>query len=272
MYGNRKLYVWALAWSSYTIVLSNLGLLLRTSWIWVALVVLVRLGLNQHTAGIATADGTFEKLFVSTLHLSVNVVLLASVAVMWHRVVLLEERPQGFLYVRFDRTVLSYCAYGLALVLIQAALEACVIGAGNWLGFIAPFVIGFVFFRCMLVLPAAAIDAPMTIWESWDLTDGNGWRLLAASLVTGLPLMSVVIILALYGVDPKSQLFLTILYGLGTLLVLSGITMMSEAYRLLVGAPSPERHDELVTPPSHTQTRPPQFGRLPARGSRMSRA
>ena len=50
-------------------------------------------------------------------------------------------------------------------------------------------VIGLIYARIALILPAAAIDTPMTFVESAKLTKGNSWRMMLAVVVLPLGVM-----------------------------------------------------------------------------------
>lgn len=119
----------------------------------------------------------------------VVVVLLTTmfwIVVSWHRFILLEEYPTGFVpQFRSDR-IFAY--FGRALLLgvlaIVAALPAlfiimAIIQASAPFGFILflvfslAFMVGF--YRFSLILPAVAIGKPLGLSEAWQATaDGSG--------------------------------------------------------------------------------------------------
>lgn len=84
------------------------------------------------------------------------------------------------------------------LVLLLAGLMGLIFVATILLGAIFPgalafsavlIAVGLIYARIMLVLPAAALDTPMTIADSAKLTTGNGWRIFLAVMLTPLIIM-----------------------------------------------------------------------------------
>lgn len=108
------------------------------------------------------------------------------IVVSWHRFVLLEEYPQGWVPpFRFDR-ILSYIGHGLLIGLV-AMLAMIPVGlAAALLGTIVPVLsavavvlgviaVSVVVYRLVPVLPAAAIGKPLKLKQAWAATDGaNG--------------------------------------------------------------------------------------------------
>ena len=139
--------------------------------------------------------------------------LLLSVAVGWHRRVLLNEEPSR-VYLRFDRTVWRYIGaslwMGLAIGLVSAVflvpaflLIGPILGTdpSQWTasGIALAAVIGVVAYipalvcalRMAIALPARAVGDRMKLREALALTKGNTWRILAASLLISVPLIVV---------------------------------------------------------------------------------
>lgn len=159
-----------------------------TGWCVLALgseVLLLALARNdgQHSMAVTIGSALF---FVAGM----------AVAITWHRLVLLKERPRGPLPVRLE-VAPRYLAYVL-LIFVLIAAAAGVIGAALWYmprtglmlvvvltTYIAAFLaIG----RLLLVLPAAAIgERRMTARASWAFTVNNGWRLFAGLSLTAVP-------------------------------------------------------------------------------------
>lgn len=106
----------------------------------------------------------------------------------WHRFVLLEEYPQGWVPpFRFDR-ILSYIGHAimLGILLLIAMIPAAIVMAG--LSPVSPVLAG-VFavilmfaavvglYRLLPVLPAAAIGKSLKIKEAWEATVGETWTI-----------------------------------------------------------------------------------------------
>ena len=130
----------------------------------------------------------------------VSVFMTLTVAVAWHRYVLLEEIPQGWFPQIRTGLVLGYfgrsfliglvvaIAAGIVGGLLMAALGAI---GGPALAFVAAIAIavgaGLIFYRLSLILPAGAIGNAMRMGESWRATAG-----LSGAIITVL-VISVII-------------------------------------------------------------------------------
>lgn len=141
----------------------------------------------------------------SVLFALVMVIYLAGslwIIVSWHRFVLLEEYPQGWLPTfRFIR-VLAYVGRALQLGLVMACLMVPIIlvfvvvtevfgqvGASAILMpvlmLVFSMVIVMVFYRLLPLLPAAAVGAPLMLAEAWLATKGaSGTFIIVAILGT----------------------------------------------------------------------------------------
>lgn len=113
-------------------------------------------------------------------------------AVAWHRFVLLHERPKILLPAFRSSDIASYFWAGgrialvglvaltsilLALFLFGAAVFSIPVAAVPVLEFVVVAVLNFLgsvaFFRIALILPAVAINRPMTLKQSWVATRGH---------------------------------------------------------------------------------------------------
>lgn len=120
------------------------------------------------------------------------------IAVAWHRFILLEEEPEGFLPPVHVRESLSYVGRGLLIFAILLVVVGCpmflvIAVAGN-----APAIVMFAmllasvagavgFYRLAPIAPAAAVGKPLSLKEAWDRTRGmTGALLVAAVCLFGL--------------------------------------------------------------------------------------
>ena len=157
----------------------------------------------------------------------VQSLVAAVILVAWHRVVLLGQagRPNGigihlgtrelrYLVAWLSLSVLFLVVVGLATVVLtglgmgvmlgtrtalvtSGALGALPIGQSEKSQLMALFaasvILGMLFAsyattRLSLVLPAMATDRSRSLGIAWQISNGNGWRLVAASLLVMLPL------------------------------------------------------------------------------------
>ncbi len=128
---------------------------------------------------------------------------LASIAVAWHRLLLSKEDPPPGSYLRLDPLVIRFAAVSFALFFAPALPLAilfsdAVIGSvsDRWTsvdiirGGLLLLAIAYLFFalpRLSLILPAMAIEQPITLAEAWRLTRRHTWRLTIGTLLTLLP-------------------------------------------------------------------------------------
>lgn len=119
----------------------------------------------------------------------------------WHRFVLLEEYPKGWMTpLRFDR-MLAYLGRGLligALILLPMTVAMAGVGffaaaifgnSSNAAIFVVPLMLALslfvmiAFYRLCPLLPAAAIGQGLTIGQSWEATTGSAGAILLLLLV-----------------------------------------------------------------------------------------
>ena len=126
----------------------------------------------------------------------------------WHRYVLLEEYPTGWIPpLRLDR-ILTYFGKSLMIGLAMAVMLVP-LGLAFLLGPIGAllFVLGAFFvvvtgYRWFLLLPAAAIGDPLSMREAWDKTRGASG---------GIILMLVLVMMTQVGLDVAIRLIAAVL-------------------------------------------------------------
>ena len=141
----------------------------------------------------------------------------------------------------FRRLVLLFVNLTMAVFLLSILLLAVVPIAPVLSAMLV--VMGLIYARVALVLPAAATDTPMTFAESAKLTRGNSWRMMLAVVVLPLAVMLVgglaVLILAaplanLIGSSVTARFVaLLIAQSVNYIGFAVGITALSLAYRQL---------------------------------------
>lgn len=118
------------------------------------------------------------------------IVVTTWIFVSWHRYVLLEEYPSGWMPALHFSQVLSYLGHGLMIGLVAglALVPGAVFGvASPTLGslFLLIGVIGaiLIFYRLVPMLPAAAIGRRMKFAEAWAATEGANGTIVAIILI-----------------------------------------------------------------------------------------
>jgi len=140
------------------------------------------------------------------LYMIIYAIAALWIAVAWHRYVLLEEMPNGWMPRFHGGPMLNYFLKGLLIgVLIFIIILAITVVLGfaiGWIGALFPLVMAvitvaaatYIFYRLCPVLPSAAMGKPMSLGDAWEATDEAGSTIfslvilvLIASLIIQLP-------------------------------------------------------------------------------------
>jgi hypothetical protein len=224
---NPKLPFWRTISLSYSFYFEHLGDVLRVSWLWLLIYmplvgVTSWLQMSWLTEAIANMKPGRPPLAPATSieltilgNVSTVVMFLAgcSIAVAWHRLLLLGEHPHLSGSNIVSQSLWRYAGMGIAILLI-AGLPALAILAPVFLWglphaadantpavsaamsnpaifILIPIVylgICFVVMRLCLLLPARAIgDTGLTFKGAWDFTRGNAWRIFWGIVACSVP-------------------------------------------------------------------------------------
>ncbi|WP_308917671.1 hypothetical protein [Jannaschia sp. LMIT008] len=171
----------------------------------------------------------------------VNVFFVLWVAVAWHRYVLLGEEPRGVVPPLHGRATVGYLGrsilVGILAVLTAAAVGTMaavlvlpIIGASGYAIVYAVmlFVAMLVFYRLALVLPATAIDTPMTLQDSLLATRGHSGTVVVLALVTTAFTLALQVptILDGGGMGPVTFLYQTVVQWIGLMLGVGTLTAL----------------------------------------------
>jgi hypothetical protein len=245
-------------------VFGNLGGLARIAWPYYALATASAILGFALTGGSAVAETVAAVLGPGTASILTALAVLAC-TVKWQRHVVLAEPLSGIAplngrvlrYFLWSVLVSLLCALpilaGLALAFALGLLgadptgeTAFRIGPAGILVCVATGLVGFLLIlRLVLVLPAVSVDdRSVTLRRSWQLTEGNALRLLAALLLLGLGLAMLGALLGLVqaalesGASDSGQLVpLTTGIGLqaavNLLASMAAASLVARAYRML---------------------------------------
>jgi len=239
-----KLPVWDVVGLAYSNYFRNFVDVLRASWLWVMLTaVLVGIMSWQQWSlmGAVIANsinhGPFPPAFdlssfgtLSFIIVGANLVLIlatVSIAVAWHRRVILGEQP-AFGGLNFaSRSFWRYIGIGLAigglafLPMFSVLVPVFIILANAAKGYkgvlagvvfllaIAAYVAAIaIVLRLSMLLPARAAGVDLSFAQSWSRTRGNCWRIFwGGAICTLAPMMVAEIALLPFGFpDPKTMI------------------------------------------------------------------
>lgn len=238
---------WHIFMHSVRLVLNNLGAALQVSLllylVQVANQVVLYLNppvMTDMGGGVEVPDFSAGPVMMIFILGVLAVVASLWIAVAWHRFVLAEEYPQGWLprwhganmWGYFGRSILIGLIVMLAVLVVSVPLgfiTVAVPGVGVLLPLAVVGVAAFVFFRLCVMLPASALGKSMTMGEAWEATKGdNGTPLalafivIAASLVIQLP--------SLLNGDPSSIINLVYSLVVNWFATIIGISVLTTVY------------------------------------------
>ncbi|PRY91626.1 hypothetical protein [Donghicola tyrosinivorans] len=177
---------WMLFKHAVAMVLRNWREALRISGLLYLVLAVVELSFGQsmqgggHGGNMPMSGGAILiQLLVAVLY----VILSLWIAVSWHRYILLEEMPEGYVPQWHGRPIMRYLGFSLLITLIVALAAALgatalmIVGKGLApvavaLGVFLVLYLFTVFYRLSPMLPAAAIGEDMGLKEAWDKTKG----------------------------------------------------------------------------------------------------
>jgi hypothetical protein len=222
-----KLPFWKTIGRSYSVFFNNIGSAFRVTWLWLLVTGVVAGAscyaqmdalrvLFERTPSLGTAPALPSKF--SVLALLPGALMLvggASCAVMWHRFLLLAEKP-GLSGSNVGSGRLWRYVWTGILILLIVALFALPLGggvtylimqgqqhtknpvvAGSVIGVVVLWLCGvLVIVRLAPLLPARAVgNDTVTFRQMWAATKGNSWRLFGGCIMTLIPPLALLQIL-----------------------------------------------------------------------------
>ena len=167
-------------------------------------------------------------------------------AVTWHRYILLDEVPSGQLPAFNMNRILSYAGSAILLGLILVAISivvSLVLSPLLFLGFlvfILPIVVIaialIIDYRLGLVLPAKAVDKPLSFGEAWAATKGQNGTILVLAIVSALAAVIIDIPAYIFGLIPGIGYILSLIWTLGTgwVKVVVGVSILTTLYGVYI--------------------------------------
>jgi hypothetical protein len=235
--------------------INNLGFAWHLSWPWMIVIMPLNIlaGIYGFTFAPDAAAPSGEVIALTFLIALVTMFAFASIAVSWHRYILLDEMPQGLARLRADNTVWRYFGNTILIVLILAAallpvftVAAVLLSALGSAGiiialpiYVAGFVLGIsAFYRLSVKLPAVALERKdYGMKDAWKATEGNTSRFLGLAALFFLAVMGMALILGALawllektGVDFALFLSLAIQIVFNWIVTVMGVTLLTSLY------------------------------------------
>jgi hypothetical protein len=235
--------------------LHNLAFAIHISWPWMVFLLPVYVAGNLYILANPPAgpdEFNPKTAAVGALVGLLNAIPFASIAVSWHRYILLDEIPQGLQRLRVDGTVLRYFGnvllvalalfFGGALAGVAAFLLIAILGKASVI-FLIPAGIALVmalivyFYRLSIKLPAVALGRrDYTFGRALEDTRGNFWQIFGVAilfalllLALALALLVVALILAQLG-TAGAPLSIIIEFVVNWVATFLAITMLTSLY------------------------------------------
>jgi hypothetical protein len=235
---------------AYMLVFMHWKAALKISWAWLVILAVVAFVIFMPIMTFGRAEFVPVFLLVVLL-LSIHLFGMSSIAVAWHRLILLREAPAIF-NLRVDGQVPRY-AWGATLIALVAFMVhmACsylvatftdipfTLAPKGFLRFLISLPVILVVSRLAIALPAAAVDRPLQLRQAVARTKGNTWRLFTASLLISMPAYFFSLMIA----PTQGSGFLLrgiaalLLYAINFVLGFACLSFLSLIYHVFVGPP-----------------------------------
>lgn len=248
---------WRIVRHSFILLSRNFGDALRVSigplLIGGALMYVALSVMGTSPQSILSSDDAGAAALVVLFALLIGLFVLSWIAVAWHRFILKEEYP-GLIPTLNSAHVLPYIGRSIVLALLMtvillpvAAVAGVVLSAlglinsalaGLVIGFAMGLFFTFVWLRVALVLPATAINEPISIREAWTLSNPASSDILSASVIlVGLNIVVGAVLEIFFG--PTLIGFIVNL-GVSWVTLMIGTSVLTTLYGHLVqGRPLP---------------------------------
>lgn len=240
-------------------VRNNIAYAFRISWPWYTIVLLASLGASVLIEALTGGDvennpGPAVPIYIVLGF--INLVSFASIAVNWHRYILLDEVPRGSELFRMDDKTWRYLGNLILIMLIMIGIVIAILvpvfalaafsESLRFLGFIAALVAYcfaiVVFYRLSVKLPAIALGRrDFRMGDAWAVTRDNKMPIFVVALLQVLIALSILaaVVLVIFGLTSANAM-LGLAVGtvaqvaIGWILSIFGITILTSLYGFFV--------------------------------------
>ena len=240
-----------------------IGFAFYISWPWILMLLPLNVAVNLYLVNHNLTDPTKYNGTASALTFilsAANILVYSSIAVNWHRFVLLDDVPVGLQRLRLDGLTLRYFFNVIGIMFMVGLLAAiCMVPVGILLAMfggtlhglpaflfglaILP-IVGFLlvsFYRLSVKLPAVALGrTDFTFGNAWRATSDNFWQFLGLFLL--FLICTVIVLLALlmaafifrsFGLAGLS-ISLAMQVMVNWLMTILGVTLLTSLYGFFV--------------------------------------
>jgi len=241
----------------------NIGFAFHISWPWMLLLLPLNIAVNFYLVINGLLDQknfTAQAFFVLVPLIIASIVAYCSIAVNWHRYVLLDEVAEGWQRLRVDGLMWRYIGNAILIGLIMLAgvfVAALALVLGGWIlnaivgslslvvivpGVTALYAYAFVsVYRLAVKLPSVALGrSDFNMRDAWRSTDGNFWQILGLLLLfflciflVGLAMFLVTYLFEKFGTFGLS-LSLAFQVAVNWVATILGVTLLTSLYGFFV--------------------------------------
>lgn len=227
---------WQIFVHSVRLVLNNLDVALRVSLVlYLVQAAYQVVAIRMLSGGGGPADAANGVLALPILGIAAIVASLW-IAVAWHRFVLTEEMPRGWLPVWHGPEILGYLGRSLmigfvvAFALLIAALVILVVPILQVLLLPGMVLAGsYFFFRLGVMLPAGTVGRRMTLSESWTATKDNDGAIIVLAIIMMMGALLLELPSMVSG-DPTSVISVVYSVVTGWFATMIGVSVLTTLY------------------------------------------
>lgn len=264
----RKLPVFKALGHAFRSTMDNIGFAFHISWPWVLILLPFNVATNLYmvlngleTGGEPDPAKIGMYFAVATPLILASIVAYASIAVNWHRYVLLDEIAEGWQRLRIDGLMWRYIGN---FILIGLVVIACTIplgilffiigflaqgilqGSVGTIAFVAAGIIFYAFlfivsYRLMVKMPAVALGRrDFSMGDAWRATSENSWRMLGLLIlfVLCLVLIGVIMLAITYAFGLLGTIGLSLAVAIQVMVnwvaTILGVTLLTSLYGFFV--------------------------------------
>ena len=259
----RKLPVIAALGHAFRSTTDNIGFAFHISWPWMLLLLPLNVVVNLYLVINGLEDPknfTVQSFLIFTPLVIASIIAYCSIAVNWHRYVLLDEIAEGWQRLRMDGLMWRYIgnAFLIGLILMAGVFVAVLIfvlvglGVNAAIGEASLIVIvpcvfalyAYAFvsaYRLAVKLPSVALGRnDFSMRDAWRATDGNFWQILGLVLLfflclflVGLAMLLVTYLFGQLGMVGLS-VSLAIQVAVNWVATILGVTLLTSLYGFFV--------------------------------------